>query len=332
MNTDIAPFQPVYEYLNDEDLYAFAKINKIRGVKYIQRIIDYCSKKDIRLLDDESYDLKSICDITLAENIPLLAKHFRLKHFPSEVCANRDFVYLFVKSDARNIRYAHLRFLDDKEIMMLVAKEYPYIIRHVSSRLEDDEDFVRSVVYGSITHPQHTGCPHYDSLGDYAYQRFLLSFASKRLQSSITIEKSEELKETIKDCEENPTTCKLPPSFFCSKAYLRYLIDGNGMRFCVNCPLRDYYYTDEDILTEDKYVQMRKELEELRKELLESIELEKLQKQKEEDKLKKADDEYRRRNGMGDHETVYRINGRVCCQQEYLDDYYANCGHTQFYY
>ena len=104
------------------------------------------------------------------------------------------------------------------------------------------------------------------------------------------------------------------------------------MRFCVNCPLRDYYYEDEDILTGDKYVQMRKELQERRKELLESIKLEKLQSQKEEDELKKADDEYRRRQGMGEHETVYRIDGEVCCQQEYLDDYYANCGHTQFYY
>jgi len=66
MNTDLALFQHVYEHLNDEDLYAFAKTNRIRGVKYIQRIIDYCSKKDIRLLEDDSYDLASMCDITLA--------------------------------------------------------------------------------------------------------------------------------------------------------------------------------------------------------------------------------------------------------------------------
>ena len=45
MNTDSTVFQGVYDHLMDEELYRFAKAEGIWGVKYIERILKYCSNK-----------------------------------------------------------------------------------------------------------------------------------------------------------------------------------------------------------------------------------------------------------------------------------------------
>ena len=63
MNTDSTVFQGVYDHLTDEELYRFAKAEGIWGVKYIERILKYCSNKYIDVLDDLTNDLKYMCDI-----------------------------------------------------------------------------------------------------------------------------------------------------------------------------------------------------------------------------------------------------------------------------
>ena len=117
MNTNITSFQYVLEYLTDVELYTFAQAYKIRGIQHIARIIDYCSTTGINsLLDDYSTDLKSMCDITLPENIPLLAKHFRLKHFPSEI---RSYIQI------ADILTLENRYSEAEQVLLLAKKIAP---------------------------------------------------------------------------------------------------------------------------------------------------------------------------------------------------------------
>ena len=141
----------IIQYLNNYDLYNFANTYKIYGTKNIQRLIDFCYKCEEQgneLVEDwigldEEYHFQKMFNFNDPENIKLLSRYFKLKFFSKNITKNKIFVLEFIKNNPRNIRYAHVKFLDDKDIIMLVAKSFSNIKFHISERLEHDKDIIK---------------------------------------------------------------------------------------------------------------------------------------------------------------------------------------------
>lgn len=128
------------EYLNNEDLYKLANAYKIRGTKNIKRLIEYC--------DPEGEDWQYMIDCDNFENVKLLllTKRIRLKYFSDEIKKNKKLVLEFIKEDPYNLRYAHVKFLDDKDIIILVVQRYDYVVKDISERLTDDDDIMNIAI------------------------------------------------------------------------------------------------------------------------------------------------------------------------------------------
>jgi len=142
LNDDIYNFI-INNYLNDNDLYKFANIYKIRGIKNIVRLIEYC-EENIDLIewigdDDEVFGYQKMIDFDNFINVKVLAKKFKLKYFSNKIKKNKELVIEFIKYCPYNFRYAHVKFLDDKDIIMLVVQKYGCIVKHISERLTDND-------------------------------------------------------------------------------------------------------------------------------------------------------------------------------------------------
>ena len=77
LNDDIYNFI-INNYLNDNDLYKFANIYKIKGIKNIIRLIEYC-EENFDLIewigdDDEVFGYQKMIDFDNFINVKVLAK------------------------------------------------------------------------------------------------------------------------------------------------------------------------------------------------------------------------------------------------------------------
>jgi hypothetical protein len=75
-------------------------------------------------------------------NIKILAKYYKLKYFSDDIKQDKELVLEFIKNDPYNLRWSHVKFLDDKDIIMLVANKYGYIVESISDKLADDDDIL----------------------------------------------------------------------------------------------------------------------------------------------------------------------------------------------
>jgi hypothetical protein len=147
LNNDV--YNLIMKYIGNKDFYNFADTYKIRGLNNIKRLIEYCGDEgeDVHYAasigyDDSDYHFIFMIDFDNYYNVKYLAKHFRLKMFSPEIQKNKELVLEFIKKDPYNLRYAHVKFLDDKDIMMLVVRKYGGIVEHISERLTDDDDII----------------------------------------------------------------------------------------------------------------------------------------------------------------------------------------------
>ena len=148
LNNDV--YNLIMKYMSNKDFYKFADTYKIRGLNNIKRLIEYCGEgegDDVHYAasigyDDSDQHFCSMIDFDNYNNVKYLAKHFRLKLFSAEIQKNKELVLEFIKKDPYNLRYAHVKFLDDKDIIMLVVLKYGEVVEHISERLTDDDDII----------------------------------------------------------------------------------------------------------------------------------------------------------------------------------------------
>ena len=141
----------IIEFIDNKTLYNLANNYKINGHKSVTRLIKYCfSDANEHLFhwriygdDDDSYNqVQKMVNLDNIQNMKIIINHadIRLKWFPENIRQNKELVLEFIKKDPYNLRYAHIKFLDDKDVILLVAQTYGYIVKHMSERLSDDDD------------------------------------------------------------------------------------------------------------------------------------------------------------------------------------------------
>ena len=288
------------EYLSNEDLYKLANKYQIRGINNIKNLIEYCQDNSEWLEEFKKYYgeeeefYKQMIDFTNLKNIKILAKYFKLKYFSNKTKRDKELVLEFIRNNAYNIRYAHVKFLDDKDIIMLVAKDYGQIVENISERLTDDDEIVEIAIKNDKTAILH---------------------ASKRIQA-----KYDKLFEELRSCYGSSYYDDLSGKIkFCYRYSSRIL-------------LKDYYFFDKE-LTDNKYVRMRKAHNDRFNKIEEELLQDELKNKAKKDHMDKLDHDYRIQNRLSKDTKIYRNSeNQVISQQEYLDDYYENCNHSSGYY
>ena len=129
----------IIKYLNDKDLYEYSKTYKING-QDITRLIEYCNKKKKY---KDVYEYQKMIDFDNTHNLQFLRNKFKLKYFSDTIRSTKEYVYEFIKKDPYNLRYANVKFLDDKDIILLVVEKYWEIIIDISDRLTDDDEILQ---------------------------------------------------------------------------------------------------------------------------------------------------------------------------------------------
>lgn len=231
LNHDIK-MDTIYNLTNKE-LYEYALKHKIKEPKLVKRLLSY------RRLRRKSNSMKlERCEkmfyLNDPETVKLLSDKYNeklLKFLPKSMQANREVVLAFVKDAPYAIRYAHVKFFDDKEIMMIVIDKYWGMIDAVSERLMDDEEVL------------------------------VRTMASER---RLALEKQREIESMDMFYTEEPEEtftyhCIEYASKRLQKKYNDYR-DGCG-RYEFPFPLRlnEWFYDEE--LTDKKYMQKRKDMD-----------------------------------------------------------------------
>jgi hypothetical protein len=210
----------ITEYLNGKELYEYSKTYKING-QDITRLIEYCKENDI--FDDlyageDVYEYQKMIDFDNTHNLPFLREIFKLKYFSDTIKSTKEHVFEFIKKDPYNLRYANVKFLDDKDIILLVIGKYWGIIIDISERLTDDDEILQLALDES---------------------KYAINYASDRIKSMYP------------DIVREITPSNSPPEKF--EDFFGGCVEIKGGNI-----LKDKYYLDET-LSDDKYVQMRKE-------------------------------------------------------------------------
>ena len=172
---------------------------------------------------------ETMFDLNHPPTVKLLSdKHNRklLKFLPKSMQANREVVLTFVKDEPYAIRYAHVKFFDDKEIMMIVIDGYWGMIEAVSERLMDDEEVLLRTMASEKRH----------ELGNINLERKM--FGRKMVS------------------EYNTYHCIYHASERLQKKYDKYKYRGGGQHVFPS-PLRMNQWYFDGQLTEQKYVARR---------------------------------------------------------------------------
>ena len=139
----------IIEFIDNKTLYNLANNYKINGHKSVTRLIKYCFSDVNEHLFNWGYSgydtikqLQKMVNLDNIQNMKIIINHadIRLKWFPENIRQNKELVLEFIKKDPYNLRYAHIKFLDDKDVILLVEQTYGYIVKHMSERLSDDDD------------------------------------------------------------------------------------------------------------------------------------------------------------------------------------------------
>lgn len=219
--------------LTNKELYEYALKHKIKDPELVKRLLSY------RRLRRKSNSMKlERCEqmfyLNDPETVKLLSdKHNAklLKFLPKSMQANREVVLAFVKDAPYAIRYAHVKFFDDKEIMMIVIDKYWGMIDAVSERLMDDEEVL------------------------------VRTMASER---RLALEKQREIESMdmfyTKEPEETFTYhCIEYASKRLQKKYNDYRDECGRYEFPFPLRLNTWFYDEE--LTDKKYMQKRKDMD-----------------------------------------------------------------------
>lgn len=149
LNDDL--FNLIIDKLDGESLFNFMElklIKNIEGTKRVDKFVNYCKYTEIFYykydFDDEYEELNYFMNIFEFNNnnIKILAKYYKLKYFSDDIKQDKELVLEFIKNDPYNLRWSHVKFLDDKDIIMLVANKYGYIVESISDKLADDDDIL----------------------------------------------------------------------------------------------------------------------------------------------------------------------------------------------
>jgi len=149
LNDDL--FNLIIDKLDGKGLYNLIElklIKKIEGTKRVDKFVNYCIDTEIFYykydFEDEYEKLNYFMNIFEFNNnnIKILAKYYKLKYFSDDIKQDKELVLEFIKNDPYNLRWSHVKFLDDKDIIMLVANKYGYIVESISDRLADDDDIL----------------------------------------------------------------------------------------------------------------------------------------------------------------------------------------------
>jgi hypothetical protein len=271
-------------------LYQYALTNKIRDPKLVKRLLSYSRlrrKSDSMKLER----CEKMFDLNDPDTVKLLSdKHNEklLKFLPESMQANREVVLTFVKDAPYTIRYAHVKFFDDKEIMMIVIDKYWGMIDAVSERLMDDEEVL---------------------LRTMASERRRWEEECAELESMDIFYTKEELPE-----EEVTYHCIKYASKRLQKKYDKCIYRVGCGRYEFPFPLRlNTWFYDEE-LTDKKYVEKRNDRDDYWKLIEEEQTAYELQRELE----KQRDITYRKNHGMNTWESVYRDeDGHVITAQLY---------------
>ena len=272
-------------------------------------ICEYLNNKDL-------YNLANTYQIRGIYNIKNLMNYCEDNEDIEEIgCGSSDEVARIYKkminfNDLNNIKILSKNFKlkyfsneikSDKELVMEFIKFNAYNIRYAHVKFLDDKDIIMEVAkeYGQIVENISERLTDDEEIVNTAIKnnKIAILYASERIQS-----KYNEILEDVKDC--------------CRSRELSHRI-----------LLRDGWYLNEE-LTDDKYVKMRKLHNDAIKYLDNYYELKRSQEKSQEELLQKLDHDYRIKNKLPKNTIIYRdIYNREISQQEYLDDYYENCGH-----
>ena len=273
--------------LSDKELYQYALTNKIRDPVLVKRLLSYGR------LRRKSNSMKlERCETMFDLNDPTTVKLLSDKHnckllkfLPESMQANREVVLTFVKDEPYAIRYAHVKFFDDKEIMIIVIDKYWGMIEAVSERLIDDEEVLLRTMASEKRHDT-------EIINSIPICAFV----------------------TIEDLPKKETySCINHASERLQKKYDKYKCNFYGLH-AFPFPLRmDQWYQDEQ-LTEQKYVAMR----DAQNEYWKSIRKEQTAYERQRELDKQRDITYRKNHDMNTWETVYRDeDGNVITAQLY---------------
>jgi hypothetical protein len=237
--------------LTNKELYEYALKHKIKDPELVKRLLSY------RRLRRKSNSMKlERCEQMFYLNDPETVKLLSdknnpklLKFLPKSMQANREVVLAFVKDAPYAIRYAHVKFFDDKEIMMIVIDKYWGMIDAVSERLMDDEEVLvrtmaserrlaleRQRVYRTMP-------MFYTEEPEETFTYHCIEYASKRLQKKYNDYR-------VADDDESPLS----------------LFRGT-YEFPFPLRLNKWFYDEE--LTDKKYMQMRKDMDDYWKSVFE---------------------------------------------------------------
>ena len=208
-------YNNIGKYLTNEDIYNLFKNSKVLGSNNIEPFCKYIY--DNGIIDNYDSDYKPYYFIehfnfNEKQNINKILNSccgIKLKYFSDEQKKDKEFVLPFIEYEPYNIRYANLKFLNDKDIIKLVAKEYGYITEAISERLCDDDEIINIAIENN---------------------KFAIKHASQRIKDN-----NNELLEKIKD-------------------KTRWLADDHPLQ-------GKTYFLDEIVLTDNKYIEMRKSYE-----------------------------------------------------------------------
>ena len=163
-----------------KQLYEYALEYKVTDTESVKRLLSYGRlRKKSNSLKGDRYE--RMFDLEDPNTVKLLSdKHNRklLKFLPKSMQANREVVLTFAKDEPYTIRYAHLKFLDDKEIMMIVIKTYWGMYNAVSERLMDDEEVLKATMESELNN--HMREYRHSNIEKTTYH--CIRFASKRLR------------------------------------------------------------------------------------------------------------------------------------------------------